>query len=536
MTSQQLWSPLTCLPKQTLTPAGLISLDALDNEVQLITRTSIELRSLSPTPLPKPVRMLAADDANNSSTTSNSTSILSWSHCDKNLTVTLTTHRIVFQSSSSSDSGGSGSRSTTAMVAAHFLHHCAIKPNGITAAGGVGGGTTIWNLRKSPKILIESLTHGDLHLVFRSGHKDRDVFLEHFQKAIERRQWEETYRLQQQQMENKDNGRGGPVMRVGVGAILERNQYRHERAKKLTEDAFGNKSNMAEKKKGNRSVFGGDVSTNKKYASSKDKKSQEVENLFREAGELISIIHKYVATLEKNKRNSGNNASDDGGPNTGEEDTTELTGMLQGMGMITALTRESAEDKMFHELLARQICDFLSENKAFKTSLGGSGIMTLTDVYCLYNRARGANMISPEDLLEALEKMEGLGLGMKLREFDASGVKVLQEIGFDDSVMAKKLMEYMDRKEEEDEGGKSGDAGIVMSYFLSVSGSGGRKDTKNDGRKMHVGVTSLEAARILKISPLLANEQLLAAERNGYLCRDVTLEGTRFFRNRLVTY
>jgi len=457
----------------------------------------------------------------NNSSSGNGTSC--WSSRDANLTVTLTTHRIVFQSTSDSTA-----------AAAHFLHHCAIKPNGITAAGAGGSdGGPLWNLRKSPKILIESITHGDLHLVFRSGQKDRDLFLEHLQKAIGRRQWEESSRVQhqkqhQKQVEKHGNGSGGTVQ-VGVGAILERNQYRHERAKKLTEDAFGN-SGMGGKNKS--VVVGG--GNYKKQPLSKDKKAQEVETLFREAGELISIIHKYVATLEKNQKTG----ADGSGAGSEVEDTTELTGMLQGMGMITALTRESAQDKLFHEMLARQICDFLSNNKAFKMSRGGSGIMTLTDVYCLYNRARGANMISPDDLLEALGKMEGLGLGMKLREFDASGVKVLQEVGFDDSVMAKKLMEYMERMEEEENGGGKSNSGGIMSYFLSGGGGGGEASASKStgGKQFHVGVTSLEAARILKISPLLANEQLFAAERNGYLCRDTTLEGTRFYRNLFVTY
>jgi len=389
-------------------------------------------------------------------------------------------------------------------------------------------------LRKSPKILIESITHGDLHLVFRSGQKDRDLFLEHLQKALGRKQWEESYRrLQTQQMNTQGDGPDGAVVKVGVGAILERNQYRHERAKKLTEDAFGN-SGMGGKNKS--VVVGG--GNYKKQPLSKDKKAQEVETLFREAGELISIIHKYVATLEKNQKIGADGSGAGAGAGSEVEDTTELTGMLQGMGMITALTRESAQDKLFHEMLARQICDFLSNNKAFKMSRGGSGIMTLTDVYCLYNRARGANMISPDDLLEALGKMEGLGLGMKLREFDASGVKVLQEVGFDDSVMAKKLMEYMERMEEEENGGGKSNSGGIMSYFLSGGGGGGEASASKStgGKQFHVGVTSLEAARILKISPLLANEQLFAAERNGYLCRDTTLEGTRFYRNLFVTY
>ena len=116
-------------------------------------------------------------------------------------------------------------------------------------------------------------------------------------------------------------------------------------------------------------------------------------------------------------------------------------------------------------------------------------------------------MISPEELVEALGLMEGLGLNMKLREFDESGVVVLQETGFDDAVMAETLVQEIKKREE-----KYREAGEVK----------------------FVGMTVLEAARVLKLSPLLTNEQLGSAERSGALCRDVTLEGTRFFRNIFV--
>ncbi len=352
-----------------------------------------------------------------------------------------------------------------------------------------------WTTNRSFKIFLETLTHGDFHLIFRNGQKDRDAFLDHLQKALTRRQWEETYRdgvraSAGARVGAVGLGSSGNNRVVGVEAILQRNQHRHERAAKLTQEAFGK-------------------------GGSKDKRAEEVETLFREAKELTAIIHKYVATLEKNQK------SDNGDE---KEDTTELTSMLQGMGMITALTKDSASSGSFHELLARQICDFLHTNKSFIMSKGGSGIMTLTDVYCLYNRARGANMISPEDLIDALKMMEQLGLGMKLREFDDSGVMVLQECNFDDSVMVKKLITYM----EEQEGGTSGSGGGGFMGFIMGGAEGTEVEVK---KRSYVGLTSLEAARVLKISPLLANEQLLSAERNGYLCRDVTLEGTRFYQN-----
>ena len=42
--------------------------------------------------------------------------------------------------------------------------------------------------------------------------------------------------------------------------------------------------------------------------------------------------------------------------------------------------------------------------------------MTLTDAYCMYNRARGTDLISPDDLLEAGKLFGTLRLGMHVRD------------------------------------------------------------------------------------------------------------------------
>jgi ESCRT-II complex subunit VPS36 len=142
----------------------------------------------------------------------------------------------------------------------------------------------------------------------------------------------------------------------------------------------------------------------------------------------------------------------------------------------------------FYQLLARQLADFL--HPKLKTA---GGVMTLTDVYCLFNRARGTNLISPDDIIAASSLLSTLQLGMSLRSFP-SGVKVIQQDAFDDVQMATKLQN--------------------MSYSKPL--------------------TSMQVSRDLHIPSLLAQEQLLAAERLGYLCRDVTLETTRFYPNRFI--
>lgn len=53
------------------------------------------------------------------------------------------------------------------------------------------------------------------------------------------------------------------------------------------------------------------------------------------------------------------------------------------------------------------------------------GVLALVDIYCMYNRARGTDLISPEDLLIACEKLNYISEKVILRSF-TSGVKVLQ--------------------------------------------------------------------------------------------------------------
>jgi ESCRT-II complex subunit VPS36 len=52
------------------------------------------------------------------------------------------------------------------------------------------------------------------------------------------------------------------------------------------------------------------------------------------------------------------------------------------------------------------------------------GILPLPDVFCLFNRARGSELISPEDLLKACQLWAKLRIPLTFRRFD-SGVTVV---------------------------------------------------------------------------------------------------------------
>lgn len=68
--------------------------------------------------------------------------------------------------------------------------------------------------------------------------------------------------------------------------------------------------------------------------------------------------------------------------------------------------------------------------------------MSLTDVYCRINRARGLELLSPEDLLNSCRLMKTLNLPLKLFEFD-SGVKVLQLESLRDESVAESTLELV---------------------------------------------------------------------------------------------
>lgn len=68
--------------------------------------------------------------------------------------------------------------------------------------------------------------------------------------------------------------------------------------------------------------------------------------------------------------------------------------------------------------------------------------MTLTDVYCRVNRARGLELLSPEDLLHASRRLAPLGLPIVLRSFD-SGVMVLQIRSHDDNAVVDSITELV---------------------------------------------------------------------------------------------
>ncbi|KAK9453938.1 EAP30/Vps36 family-domain-containing protein [Dipodascopsis uninucleata] len=161
-------------------------------------------------------------------------------------------------------------------------------------------------------------------------------------------------------------------------------------------------------------------------------------------------------------------------------------------------------DSAFHSELSRQLVEFLEGGVLAKEG----GIITLFDLFALYNRARGISLVSPTDFYKACSIFSRLRLPYKLRRL-SSGLLVIQQAYYSESAVASIILKWIKRESRP----------YQHEYF---------------------GVTAHDVNRKLGWSVRIALEELETCEKLGILVRDTTAEGTRFYENlfqkQLVTH
>ncbi|XP_072259794.1 vacuolar protein-sorting-associated protein 36 [Pyxicephalus adspersus] len=221
-----------------------------------------------------------------------------------------------------------------------------------------------------------------------------------------------------------------------------------------------------------------------------EEKRKETDKNISEAFEDLSKLMEKAKEMVELSKSIANKIKDKQGDIT-EDETIRFKSYLLSMGIANPVTREThGSGTHYHMQLAKQLATMLQNPLEER-----GGIMSLTEVYCLVNRARGMELLSPEDLVNACKMFESLKLPVRLRIFD-SGVMVI---------------EHQSHNEEE----------MVASALETVSERG--------------SLTSEEFAKIVGMSVLLAKERLLLAENMGHLCRDDSVEGLRFYPNLFLT-
>jgi ESCRT-II complex subunit VPS36 len=170
-----------------------------------------------------------------------------------------------------------------------------------------------------------------------------------------------------------------------------------------------------------------------------------------------------------------------------EDETVRFKSYLMSLGIDDPVTRDNfVSNTEYYTSLSAQLCEILLD--PIEES---GGMMALTDVYCRVNRARGLELLSPEDLLNACQMLSG---PIQFRQFP-SGVLVLQLESHSDAAVAEQTLTQ-----------------IEEAQTLTVE----------------------ELSKILSCSVILARERLLTAERAGKICRDESIEGIKFYPNRFL--
>lgn len=226
---------------------------------------------------------------------------------------------------------------------------------------------------------------------------------------------------------------------------------------------------------------------------------------FEDLEALMASAKEVVALAERFSRQNSS-----GGGTFSAEESAILAESASQLGLIT--TKEmlggGKSESLYLSELSRNVAEFLTDDARGVLKKAG-GILTLVDLWAMFNRARGGvELVSPMDFEKAARLWESLKLPVRLRTF-RSGVMVVQGRDRTDDVTIASIVSWMQDLHE----------------FPPDN------EVAWDWREFGRGVTPQDAAERFGWSLGVAEEELLVAEERGVLCREEGLEGLKFWEN-----
>lgn len=222
-------------------------------------------------------------------------------------------------------------------------------------------------------------------------------------------------------------------------------------------------------------------------------------NAFEDLDALMASAKEIIALAESFA--SSNNANGN----------TESNAVASALGLVTTkdmLGGGSNSESLYISELSRNLAEFLTDDARGILRKTG-GIISLVDLWATFNRARGGvELVSPLDFEKAARLWEKLKLPVRLRQF-RSGVLVVQGSDRTDEKTIKALLAWL----------------RDLHVFPP------EKEVPWDWQEFGQGVTSQDAAEHFGWSIGVAEEELEMAEERGALCREVSIEGVKFWEN-----
>jgi hypothetical protein len=280
---------------------------------------------------------------------------------------------------------------------------------------------------------------------------------------------------------------------VGVAGVLKREERRASETEKLIGEAF-----------------------------------TDLDQLMSKAEVMVKLAEAFRARSSRLKPSgAGGGRSSIGGENDEEESEMDesLASELADLGIASSVTRETC-GRLYYVELARQLAAVM---EAPVKEAGGA--LPLAEAYRRFCRARFADLVSPDDLLQAVKKLPEVNASLRLKEYP-SGVKVLTlaKGGLSDDAMWKKVVDLAVN------GLKSNTTPAPVVTRVAEEDREENEEEEEESRLPWVavlgpGTTRAEVAMAFGVPLPIAGEYLTGAEAAGLLCRDDGPDGLRFFRN-----
>ncbi len=223
---------------------------------------------------------------------------------------------------------------------------------------------------------------------------------------------------------------------------------------------------------------------------------------FEDLDALMASAKEITALAESFAKKSDNSSADA---------NQLIAESAQAIDMVTTkdmLGSSVGSESLYLSEMSRNLAEFLTDDaKGILRKEGG--IMSLVDLWAVFNRARGGvELISPLEFEKAARLWEKLSLPVRLRQFK-NGLLVVQQADRTDDKTIAQLLPWL------------------QELHLLPPASDVPWEYEAFGR----GITAQEAAQRFGWSVGIASEELEMAEEKGALCREEGVEGLRFWEN-----
>ncbi|KAL0244230.1 hypothetical protein GEMRC1_008315 [Eukaryota sp. GEM-RC1] len=230
---------------------------------------------------------------------------------------------------------------------------------------------------------------------------------------------------------------------------------------------------------------------------------EELNDLKTKAKELTVLANRLASSVKEVQNDSSSDQK------TVEEAETRVTDVLDSLGFASVASKHNHTHEEFINRVAVEILQVL--DPILKKKENSLGMIGLFDCFCLINRARGTELLSPNDFYLACTRLKSLNAGMHLHKFSSKSMAIMTGNSLTEVLTVIKTAIIAE----------------TDIYFKNVNVS----DTITINNGHYRGFSAMELSTLLSISLGLVKDLVQAAEEKGFLIRDISTQGTLYWLN-----